>query len=103
MKTFKQYIAEGNKSIVRNALATAMVGAGLINATGIPVETVPGIVHDYWQEKIAPTRDQQIYKLSKKYEKHATRDSRGRRVLDIDSIPNENDRTQFQKLIAQQG
>jgi hypothetical protein len=103
MKTFKQYMSEENKSVVRNALATAMVGAGLINATGIPVETVPGIVRDYWQEKIAPTRDQQIYKLSKKYEKHAKKDNRGRRVLDIDSIPDENDRTQFQKLIAQQG
>jgi hypothetical protein len=103
MKTFKEYITEGNKSVVRNALATAMVGAGLINATGIPAETVPKIVYDYWQEKIAPTRDQQIYKLSKKYEKHAIRDSRGRRVLDIDSIPDENDRNQFHRLVSQQG
>jgi len=101
MKTFKQYISENKQSVVRNALATAMVGAGLINATGIPVETVPGIVHDYWQERIAPTPKQEIYHISKKYEKDAKKDSRGRRVLNVDAIENEKDRTRLQKLLTQ--
>ena len=101
MKTFKQFITEGNKSIVRDALATAMIGSGLINATGIPLESVPGIVHNYWQERIAPTKDQQINDLKRKYQKYVTRDDKGRRVLDIKSIPDADDRDNLERLIAQ--
>ena len=100
MKSFKQFIVEGKKSKLRDTLASAMLTGGLLNSTGIPIQSIPGIVHDYWREKIAPTPRQQLIALSKKYEKSATRDKKGQRVLNIDAIPDENDRSRFQRLIT---
>ncbi len=101
MLGFGEFIKEARTNRVRDALATLMVGGGLLNTTGITPQEVPPIVYDYWQKTLAPTNKQQIYALSKKYEKHATRDERGRRVLNIDKIADNEDRTRFQRLITQ--
>lgn len=102
MKTFKEFIVESTfKDKVRGTLATAMLATGAINTTGIPMAKVPDIVHDYWQERIAPTPAQQISHLSRKYEKLAKK-QKGRRVLNIDSIPDKDDREKFIKLVTGQ-
>jgi hypothetical protein len=100
MVTFKQFIHESSlKDKMKGPLATAMLSAGAINVTGIPVEQVPGIVHDYWQEKIAPTREQQIATLSAKYQ-HMAKKHKGQTVLDLDKIPDQTDREKFIKLVT---
>jgi hypothetical protein len=102
MKTFKEFIIESTfKDKVKGTLATAMLATGAINTTGIPIAKVPGIVHDYWQERIAPTPKQQISHLSRKYEKLAKK-VKGQRILNIDSIPDENDKQKFIKLVTGQ-
>jgi hypothetical protein len=102
MKTFKQFIHESTlKNKMRGTLATAMLSASALNATGIPAEQVPGIVHDYWQERISPTPEQKITKLSAKYQ-HLAKKNKGQRVLDLDTIPDQKDREEFIKLVTGQ-
>lgn len=102
MKTFKEFIHESTlKDKMRGTLATAMLSASALNATGIPIEQVPGIIHNYWQEQIAPTQQQKITKLAAKYQ-HLAKKNKGQRVLDLDTIPDQTDREQFIKLATGQ-
>ena len=53
-----------------------------------------------WLESDQLMQDNQMT-IKEHYEKHATRDERGRRVLNIDKIADNEDRTRFQRLITQ--
>ena len=102
MKTFKQFINESTlENKIKGTLATAMLSSGMLNAMGIPVEHVPNIVHNYWQQVLAPTPEQQLTKLAAKYQ-HLAKKEKGQRVLDIESIPDKDDREQFMKLATGQ-
>lgn len=99
MKSFKQYITE--KKMLRNAMASAMIGTGMLQATGVPPEQVPGMVSNYWQKKIAPSPEQELNALLIKHSKHMKIDPKSNKnVLDIDSIPDQNDRKRIEELIA---
>ena len=105
MKLKKEDLIESWKkrktSKVRDTLASVMISGGLLNAAGIPMHTVPSTVYNYWQRTLAPTKKQQIYSLSKKYENQATtRDEQGRKVLDIGLIPDKKDRLRFERLVS---
>lgn len=82
--------------MLKNTVATAMIGAGLVTQSGIPVDNIPSIVHNYWQERIAPTPKQELTRLAIKHRGHAKKG-----VLDTETIPDEKDRHRFRQLQIQ--
>lgn len=87
MISFKSFLEESLKTKARDALATAMITGGLLQGMNIPPKEVPSIVGNYWRRTIAPTKEEQAADTIKKYQHLITVNSKGKKSLDIESIP----------------